>query len=189
MHAFRAKGGSIHSEGEHIDDDYLPGDKTTDDCQHSGTDADTSKSSPTTLHHKISTVSSQPDQEGSERTGTAQQPMLPDRSVPANARAASIHLYSGCDQPDCEDYLRTLPPIGLRHVEESTSSQSVLARSNAEHSRTDQVALGGSQQSTSKSRPKRLKEDTKAEAMAGCWRTVGGKAPQRGPSDSTRKGG
>ncbi|KAF3041484.1 hypothetical protein E8E11_008266, partial [Didymella keratinophila] len=63
MHAFRAKGGSIRSEDEHIDDDCLPSDKTTDDRQQSGTVVDISKSSPTSLHHNINTVSSQPDQE------------------------------------------------------------------------------------------------------------------------------
>jgi hypothetical protein len=134
--------------------------------------------------------SSQPHQGNSECTGTAQLSMMPDRPVAADVATAFKQPNSGCDRPDCHEYLRMLPFVGSNHAREPTTVKSVHTHSNAEQSRTVQVAQGDPQKSTPKVQPGiSEKKKTKEEAMAGSWRKMGDKATQKGPTDSTRKGG
>ena len=146
------------------------------------------QTSPNNLQHDVNTGSSLSRQRNNNRPGTAQQPMMPDRPASADVATELKLPGSGCDVSDCHDFLRTLPPG------QSTTVRSVHTQSNAEHSQTDQVAHGGPPQRTSNAQPTKSKKKAtavidKAEAMAGSWRTVGGSPPQRGPTDSTRKGG
>lgn len=114
---------------------------------------------------------------------------MPPEPALANTSTVSKQRDSEQDLPDWDDWVRTSPLIASSCAQNSTTADPVHTQSNVEQSQTDQVGKEYSQQNTSKALPKETQQKTKAEEMAGGWRRKGGRAPETGPTDSTRKGG